>query len=51
MSLGLFNCRLIQLGGDRLFFFATGFAFFSVDLLEGRGGVKGARFWRGEANP
>src|SRR2546425_257625 len=36
MSLGLFNCRLIQLGGDRLFFFATGFAFFSVDLLEGR---------------
>jgi len=32
MSLGLFNCRLIQLGGDRLFFFATGTPFATPSL-------------------
>src|SRR5712671_109548 len=32
MSLGLFNCRLIQLGGDQLFFFATGTPFATASL-------------------
>src|SRR6266853_2660505 len=32
MSLGLFNCRLIQLGGDRLFFFTTGTPFATASL-------------------
>ncbi len=57
MSLGLFNCRLIQAAGDQLFFFALG-GYFSFPSLcsqyfisEGRSGVKGARFLRGEANP
>src|SRR5260370_42433072 len=32
MSLGLFNCRLIQAAGDQLFFFATRFPYATPSL-------------------